>query len=58
MIKKLRILLARRKLDAALRHEEEMRESVMHMRMVVLPKLEKELEAAELEYLTDDFFGH
>ena len=35
-----------------------MRESVMHMRMVVLPKLEKELEAAELEYLTDDFFGH
>lgn len=58
MIKKLRILLARRKLDAAMRHEEELRESVMYLRQTLLPKLERELEQAELEYLTDDFFGH
>lgn len=57
MINKLKLAYARRKLENALLHEMNMRESMEYTRRVVIPKLEDELERAEMAALTDEFYA-
>ena len=57
MIRKIRIILARRRLVCALRHEAELRDSAAYARQVLIPALERELEARELESMSAQFLA-
>lgn len=49
MFVKLQLWKARRNLLNATQHERNLRESVQHMQREVLPRLERELEQAEIK---------
>ena len=57
MIRKIRIILARRRLANALRHEAELRDSAAYARRVLIPALERKLEARELELMSAQFLA-
>jgi len=57
MLTKIKIYFANRKLRAAVRHEEVMRTSAEHMRVTVIPALERELEELERDAFMSDYLG-
>lgn len=55
MFRKIRMLLARRRLVAAVQHEDELRRSATYAKTVLIPKLKAELESRELEYMSEQY---
>lgn len=56
MLKKLKLYLARRRLQNAIEHEEMLRKSLQYSQECLIPALEIALERAELEFMADSFF--
>ena len=56
MLNKLRLFMAKRKLENSLKHEEMLRESAEYMRKVVIPAQERELEKCEVALMASEYF--
>lgn len=54
MIKKIMRKLAENRLNAAVKHEEMLRESAEYMRKVVIPRHEKELREREIDCMVTE----
>lgn len=55
MIRKIKMLLARRRLAHAVQRVEDLQQDVKYARVVLIPDLEEALRARELEYMSEQY---
>ena len=55
MLEKLKLRMARRELNLALKYEEQCRHAVAHLQSDILPGLRRRVQAAELALLDDNY---